>query len=179
MLEECTGTPWPYDHKHRLLSMCLMLFADEVQNLLLPRTSGRLDKPAQDSARLLLKRLLCYSSNYCMWAVTGSSMAVFWAQLDAMPVNGYAPLLHNVRVHLPATHEPAAISSVLDSILDRDGVGRPAGVCYGASLTAFFALGLRTTSRQYATLVSFVWRSAHKFRHWCTCTRMWAASEAQ
>ena len=57
--------------------------ADEVQNLLLPQVPGakNVNTAEQATAGRLLKQLLCYNNNKCLWAVTGSSMAVFWVQL--------------------------------------------------------------------------------------------------
>ncbi len=57
--------------------------ADEVQQVLLPMEPGteRLDEACQSTARLMLKDLMFMSSKKVFWAVTGSSMMVFWSQV--------------------------------------------------------------------------------------------------
>ena len=98
---------------------------DEVQNLLLPRVPGakNVNSAEQDTAGRLLKQLLCYSSNNCLWAVTGSSMAVFWVQLGLIPANGISMLLHGEVLHLPAMHKKDAIDLVLNHLLGEQYVG--------------------------------------------------------
>ena len=99
-----------------------VMCTDEVHNLLLPRdpTTNLIDTGSQSMAVRLLKELMCKSSTRCMWAVTGSSMAQFWAQMGKVPPNGISPLHMSYKVHLPATHSRDAVALVFNS-LQQDG----------------------------------------------------------
>ncbi len=68
--------------------------ADELQALLQPtNTGGELDVDGANYIRdNVWRRILIGSPPTVLWAVTGSSMALMWAALAAMPVYGEAPL---------------------------------------------------------------------------------------
>jgi hypothetical protein len=106
-------------HHENALFLCPC--ADEAQNLLLPRSREfkDLDQASMGSARLLLKKLTCYSAEKCMVAVTGSSMAFLWMQLGLTPTNGVSSVSHLKVVRLPASHDEAARKYVLHNLLQQ------------------------------------------------------------
>jgi hypothetical protein len=92
-------------------------------------------------------QLLVMSSTHCMWAVTGSSMGMFYGQarlacthargllssqsarltialpynclqLDRMLPNGVPPLTFSTCLSLPAVHPPAAVEAVFNFLQD-------------------------------------------------------------
>ncbi len=91
-----------------------------MQNIFLPRDSaGRIDAAGQATAGVLMKGLLCKSSTQCLWAVTGSSMALFWVHLARMAPNGISALLHSRPIHLPGRHDESVRSWALPRMLQR------------------------------------------------------------
>ena len=88
------------------------ILLDEVQNFfLLERAvsdasgvSRRvLDESELVTMRAAFKKLVGSSPLHCIWVITGSKMAYFWANLALCPVNGYSMLTHIPAVHLPTT----------------------------------------------------------------------------
>ncbi len=91
-----------------------------MQNIFLPMDSaGRIDEVGQVNAGILMKQLLCYSSNLCLWAVTGSSMALFWVHLARMAPNGTCALLRCHPINLPGRHNESLRRWALPRILQR------------------------------------------------------------
>ena len=54
-----------------------------------------------------------------LWAVTGSSMALFWLELGRLPPNGISPMLHCRVLDLPSIHDKAAMTLILEDLQRR------------------------------------------------------------
>jgi len=93
------------------------ILLDEVQNFFLlekdvvgadGRTQRVLDEGEIITMRRAFKPLVGSSPLHCIWVLTGSKMALFWANIALCPVNGYSLLTHNPTVRLP-TSVPDAV----------------------------------------------------------------------
>ena len=93
------------------------ILLDEVQNFFLLEkevvgadgTSRRvLDEGEIMTMRRAFKPLVGSSPLHCIWVLTGSRMALFWANIALCPVNGYSLLTHIPTVRLP-TSVPEAV----------------------------------------------------------------------
>eukprot|EP00878_Enallax_costatus_P025421 GHUV01027197.1.p1 GENE.GHUV01027197.1~~GHUV01027197.1.p1 ORF type:complete len:478 (+),score=68.51 GHUV01027197.1:713-2146(+) len=153
-------------HIFRTLKVPLLVLVDEVQQLLLPRNDdGTLDQVGMASARTLLKSLLCNRNTNCLWAVTGSGMAVFWAQLALAPEHGYSMLTHNYVVWLPATHDKGGMNAVLESLVAKQPERGPPeartallGWAANSALLCYAFEDIKPKSREgfYETLENFI-----------------------
>ena len=76
--------------------------ADEIQALFLPRrVDGTVDRANAASARRFFKSIVVRGPGNILWFSTGSSMALFWANVGLTRTNGDSLLLHNTRLDLP------------------------------------------------------------------------------
>ena len=76
--------------------------ADEIQALFLPRrVDGTVDKADAASARRFFKSIVVRGPGNILWISTGSSMALFWANVGLTRTNGNSLLIHNTRLDLP------------------------------------------------------------------------------
>ncbi|KAG2429930.1 hypothetical protein HYH02_013881 [Chlamydomonas schloesseri] len=86
----------------------VLVLLDELQALLHPTIkdaggNNQLDQSGAAYIRnVVLRRLLVECPTHVLLAMTGSSMALTWIALAAMPVNGTAPLHKVFPVHLPS-----------------------------------------------------------------------------
>jgi hypothetical protein len=88
------------------------ILLDEVQNFFLLEkdvvgadgvTQRVLDDGEIMTMRRAFKPLIGSSPLHCIWVLTGSKMALFWANIALCPVNGYALLTHSPAVRLPTS----------------------------------------------------------------------------
>ena len=93
------------------------ILLDEVQNFFLLEkdivgangsTQRVLDEGEIMTMRRAFKPLVGSSPLHCIWVLTGSKMALFWANIALCPVNGYSLLTHIPTVRLP-TSVPDAV----------------------------------------------------------------------
>ena len=93
------------------------ILLDEVQNFFLLEkdvvsadgsTKRVLDEGEIMTMRRAFKPLVGSSPLHCIWVLTGSKMALFWANIALCPVNGYSLLTHIPTVRLP-TSVPDAV----------------------------------------------------------------------
>ena len=93
------------------------ILLDEVQNFFLLEkdvlgadgvTRRVLDEGEIMTMRRAFKPLVGSSPLHCIWVLTGSKMALFWANIALCPVNGYSLLTHIPTVRLP-TSVPDAV----------------------------------------------------------------------
>ena len=114
----CTVTAELRDFVLRLpCSRPTFILLDEVQNFFLLEkdvvsangsTNRVLDEGEIMTMRRAFKPLVGSSPLHCIWVLTGSKMALFWANIALCPVNGYSLLTHIPTVHLP-TSVPDAV----------------------------------------------------------------------
>ena len=88
------------------------ILVDEVQNFFLLEkdvvsadgsTKRVLDEGEIMTMRRAFKPLVGSSPLHCIWVLTGSKMALFWANIALCPVNGYSLLTHIPTVRLPTS----------------------------------------------------------------------------
>ena len=88
------------------------ILLDEVQNffLLEKEVAGAdgvvrrvLDEGEVIQMRRAFKPLIGSSPLHCIWVITGSRMALYWANIASCPVNGYSLLTHIPTLRLPTT----------------------------------------------------------------------------
>jgi hypothetical protein len=88
------------------------ILLDEVQNFFLLEkdvvgadgvTQRVLDGGEIITMRRAFKPLVGSSPLHCIWVITGSKMALFWANIALCPVNGYSLLTHIPTVRLPTS----------------------------------------------------------------------------
>ena len=112
--------PWKLSTRRSLL--------DEVQNFFLLEkdvvgangvTQCVLDDGEIMTMRRAFKPLVGSSPLHCIWVLTGSKMALFWANIALCPVNGYSLLTHIPTVRLP-TSVPDAVKLRAWEILRRE-----------------------------------------------------------
>lgn len=104
------------------------ILLDEVQNFFLLEkdvvgadgfTQSVLDDGEIVTMRRAFKPLIGSSPLHCIWVLTGSKMALFWANIALCPVNGYALLTHIPSVCLP-TEVPDAVKLLAWEVLRRE-----------------------------------------------------------
>jgi hypothetical protein len=104
------------------------ILLDEVQNFFLleksvadPKdsTQSLLDHGEVITMRRAFKPLVGSSPLHCIWVITGSKMAMFWANIALCPVNGYSLLTHIPTVRLP-TSVPEAVKLHAWEVLRRE-----------------------------------------------------------
>jgi hypothetical protein len=104
------------------------ILLDEVQNFFLLEkdvmsadgsTNRVLDKGEIMTMRRAFKPLVGSSPLHCIWVLTGSKMALFWANIALCPVNGYSLLTHIPTVRMP-TSVPDAVKLQAWEVLRRE-----------------------------------------------------------
>ena len=104
------------------------ILLDEVQNFFLLEkdvvgangvTQRVLDDGEIMTMRRAFKPLVGSSPLHCIWVLTGSKMALFWANIALCPVNGYSLLTHIPTVRLP-TSVPDAVKLQAWEVLRRE-----------------------------------------------------------
>jgi hypothetical protein len=93
------------------------ILLDEVQNFFLLEkdvvgANGSMQRVLDEGEIMTMRRafkpLVGSSPLHCIWVLTGSKMALFWANIALCPVNGYSLLTHIPTVRLP-TSVPDAV----------------------------------------------------------------------
>ncbi|KAG2431025.1 hypothetical protein HYH02_013458 [Chlamydomonas schloesseri] len=102
----------------------VLVLLDELQALLQPTVPRGGEQPlGVEGAGYIrdnvLRAILVDSPPSMLLAVTGSSMALVWTALGAMPVNGVAPLYQVHQVDLPSKSPPGAMERLLEHSLQR------------------------------------------------------------
>jgi hypothetical protein len=101
------------------------ILLDEVQNffLLEKEVMGAdgvmrrvLDEGEIIQMRRVFKPLIGSSPLHCIWVITGSRMALYWANIASCPVNGYSLLTHIPTLRLP-TSVPTAVKQQAWNVL--------------------------------------------------------------
>jgi len=104
------------------------ILLDEVQNFFLLEkdvvsangsTKRVLDEGEIMTMRRAFKPLVGSSPLHCIWVLTGSKMALFWANIALCPVNGYSLLTHIPTVHM-STSVPDAVKLQAWEVLRRE-----------------------------------------------------------
>ncbi|KAG2450398.1 hypothetical protein HYH02_004901 [Chlamydomonas schloesseri] len=111
----------------------VLVLMDELQALLQPTTYDNAGGQEQLLAwgefafirDVVLRRILINAPPHVLWAFTGSSMALVWMSLVAMPVNGTAPLNQIKTVHLPASVPPHLMHELVVHRLQQLGLSEP------------------------------------------------------
>ncbi|KAG2424711.1 hypothetical protein HXX76_014287 [Chlamydomonas incerta] len=102
----------------------VLVLLDELQALLHP-TSARGELDLEGAAYIrdnVLRAILVDSPPTMLLAATGSSMALVWMALAAMPVNGVAPMYQIYQVDVPSTAPPGAMQQLLERSVQRFGL---------------------------------------------------------
>ena len=125
----CTVTAELRDFVLRLpRSRPTFILLDEVQNFFLLEkdvvgangvTQRVLDDGEIMTMRRAFKPLVGSSPLHCIWVLTGSKMALFWANIALCPVNGYSLLTHIPTVRMP-TSVPDAVKLQVWEVLRRE-----------------------------------------------------------
>eukprot|EP00198_Chlamydomonas_reinhardtii_P005503 XP_001694839.1 predicted protein [Chlamydomonas reinhardtii] len=108
-----------------------MFARDELQALLQPTTtdSGLQDHLAWGEVAFIcdgvLRWILINTPPHVLWAVKGSNMVLVWMSLEAVPVNGTAPLNQIKTVHLPASVPPHLMQELEVHSLQQLGLSQP------------------------------------------------------